>query len=299
MTIQISHLPDVSTTAPRSYAKPRGFQQEALALGLELYARISAQGAGRLIEKMAFTPHRLPLPIRYEELLDEADSYTQLHHGPHTLPVYSWGDGPTIVGVHGWSGAGIQFGAYVEPLVAAGYRVVLYDAPAHGRAQGERTDLYEMTDVLTKVGHHFGPVYGIIAHSLGTIAAGRALADGLEAQRLVMLAPPATLSEVVDQLGANLGLSNTALANHRRRMEVRFGEDVWRRMALEDLAQDLEQRGLVVMDDADQSIPNSQSRRVHSNWAGAEMLQTEGLGHNRLLWDPQVVSAVTDHFTRY
>ncbi|MDO3720149.1 alpha/beta hydrolase [Marinobacter sp. chi1] len=298
MTIQISNQPDVTTSAARHYPKSRGFQHDALALGLQLYSKISTQGAEHLIDSMAFTPHRLPLPIRYEDLLDQADSHTQLHHGTNILPIYSWGDGPTILGVHGWSGSGIQFGAYVEPLVQAGYRVVLYDAPAHGRAQGERTDVYEMTEVLTKVGHHFGPVSGIIAHSLGCLATGRALADGLEAERVVMLAPPATLSEVVDQFGAQMGLTDSALASHRRRMEMRFGDDVWSRLALEDLAADLEQLGLVVIDEDDQSVPASQSHRVHQNWEGAELLKTNGLGHNDLLWNPNVVEAVTSHLTR-
>jgi hypothetical protein len=40
------------------------------------------------------------------------------------LPVYSWGSGPTILLAHGWSGRGSQLGAFVEPLVEQGFRLV-------------------------------------------------------------------------------------------------------------------------------------------------------------------------------
>ncbi|SDW82440.1 alpha/beta fold hydrolase [Marinobacter mobilis] len=296
MTIHMRNLTTATTASPSS--QPHKVRQEALRLGLELYSRLSADGAARLIDRLAFTPQRLPMPSRYEYLLDQADSHTQLHHGAHTLPVYSWGDGPTILGVHGWSGAGIQFGAYIEPLVEAGYRVVLYDAPAHGRAQGERTDLYEMAEVLTRVAHHVGPLHGIIAHSVGALIAGRALVDGLAARKLVLLAPPANLSDVVDGLGKQLGLSASALSGHRRRMEARFGADVWSRLSLEQLAPQLMPQGLVVIDSDDREINEAESARVYHHWPDAGLLRTAGLGHHRLLWHPDAVEPVTDFLTR-
>lgn len=297
MTAQMKNLSDAAIKLTQPRKKDRNLRLDAARLGLQLYARFSPEGAGKLVERLFFKPGRLPMPSRYEYLLDEADSHTQLRHGPHTLPVYSWGSGPTILGVHGWSGAGIQFGAYIKPLVAAGYRVVLFDAPAHGRAQGERTDLYEMTEVVSKVGASFGPVHGIIAHSLGCIAAARALVDGLEAKHLVMLAPPASLLAVVEGFGGQLQLPDSLIARHRRRMEDRFGASVWARLSLEDLVPCLTQRGLVVIDSDDASVPAEQGERVHRNWPGAQILRTQGLGHHRLLRSPEVVERVFGQLT--
>lgn len=297
MTIQMRTLPGTVINPSRPQPKPWNVRLGAMRLGLQLYARVSPERAGELINRMFFTPGRLPMPSRYEYLLDQADSYTQLRHGPHTLPVYSWGEGPTVLAVHGWSGAGIQFGAYVEPLVKAGYRVVLFDAPAHGRAQGVRTDLYEMTEVIRKVGNHFGPVHGVIAHSLGSIAAARALVEGLDAKHLVMLAPPASLSSVVNAMADKLQLPASVLADHRRRIEARFGINVWANLSLEALAPRLTQRGLVVIDDDDNAIPAHQSNRVYHNWAEARLLRTQGLGHHRLVWNPEVMATVIRQLT--
>ncbi|MDK8462570.1 alpha/beta fold hydrolase [Marinobacter sp. SS13-12] len=277
---------------PAIQKAPRDAGFSATRLALQLYGKVSPQKAGRLVNRMAFRPSRLPVPIRYEYLLDSADSYTQLQHGARTIPVYSWGQGPAILGVHGWAGAGIQFGAWVNPLVEAGYRVVLFDAPAHGRAQGESTDLFEIAEVAAKVAASVGRVHSVLAHSIGCIAVARAIADGLQTNYLVMLAPPVSLAAVMENLGRQLGLSPEVLAVHLQLMEERFGATVWEQLNLETLSQSLTQRGLLVVDDDDTSISPEESERVYNNWANANVLRTRGLGHHRLLWSPMVVETV-------
>jgi len=259
---------------------------------------MAPQKAGQLVNRMAFRPSRLPMPSRYEYLLDNTDSYTRLKHGAHSIPVYSWGKGPVILGVHGWAGAGIQFGAWVNPLVEAGYRVVLFDATAHGRAQGSSTDLFEMAEVTAKVADSVGRVHGILAHSMGCIAAARAIKDGLHAQHLVMLAPPLSLTAVMDNLGRQWGLSQDVLDVHLRLMEERFGSSVWDKLNLEALSRSLTQRGMIVINDDDTSIAPNESERISTNWQAAQVLRTSGLGHHRLLWSPLVIETVLQDLGR-
>lgn len=291
MTSQLNTQPEIFRDAshPRAPTNPG---LSATRLALQLYARLSPEKAGRLVNRMAFRPSRLPMPIRYEHWLDNVDSYTQLRHGSRTIPVYSWGQGPVILGVHGWSGAGIQFGAWIEPLLDAGYRVVLFDAPGHGRAQGESTDLFEMAEVTARVADSVGGVHGVVAHSIGCIAVARAITDGLHADYLTMLAPPASLIAVMENLGRQLDLNPEVLAVHLRLMEERFGTSVWEQLDLESLSRSITQRGLIVIDDNDASISPEESRRVAANWHKASLLRTSGLGHNRLLWSPMVMETV-------
>lgn len=291
MTSQLNTQPELFRHSSPALA-PANVGLSATRLALQLYGRVSPQKAGQLVNRMAFRPSRLPMPTRYESLLDNTDSYTQLQHGGRTIPVYSWGQGPVILGVHGWAGAGIQFGAWVTPLLEAGYRVVLFDAPAHGRAQGDSTDLFEMAEATGKVAASVGRVHGILAHSIGCIAVARAIADGLQANYLAMLAPPASLTAVMANLGRQLALSPEVLSVHLQLMEARFGPSVWDQLDLEDLARTLTQRGLIVIDDDDTSISPEESRRVAGNWEKADVLRTRGLGHNRLLWSPMVVDTV-------
>ena len=95
----------------------------------------------------------------------------------------------------GGVGAARQFTAYVEPLVAAGYRVALFDAPAHGDSEPgavgpRRTHGLEFGKALDAVFARFGPAHAVIAHSLGAISTYLTLRFGwLSTERLVLLAP--------------------------------------------------------------------------------------------------------------
>ena len=86
-----------------------------------------------------------------------------------------WGSGPVAYLVHGWGGNGSQLAAFVRPLLAEGFRVVLFDAPAHGDSEPGpagpgRTHGVEFGKALDAVFAKFGPAEAVIAHSLGAIS---------------------------------------------------------------------------------------------------------------------------------
>ncbi|MEZ4682380.1 MAG: alpha/beta fold hydrolase [Caldilineaceae bacterium] len=68
---------------------------------------------------------------------------------------YSWGSGPTVLLVHGWAGRGSQLAPLVAPLVNAGYRVVAFDAPAHGDSPGDRTNLLEVSNLIRTLSQEY------------------------------------------------------------------------------------------------------------------------------------------------
>ena len=52
----------------------------------------------------------------------------------HAIRGTSWGDGPVVYLVHGWAGSTEQMVGLVEPLLMRNCRVVVFDAPSHGRS---------------------------------------------------------------------------------------------------------------------------------------------------------------------
>ncbi|MGV9195387.1 alpha/beta hydrolase [Microbacterium sp. MC2] len=63
---------------------------------------------------------------------------------------YEWGDGDrTVVLIHGWNGRASQFATLARELVAEGYRVVAFDAPAHGASSGRHTYIHDWTARLS------------------------------------------------------------------------------------------------------------------------------------------------------
>ncbi|WP_425463028.1 hypothetical protein [Luteimonas granuli] len=61
---------------------------------------------------------------------------------------------------------------WVPHLRAAGYAVVAFDQPAHGRTCGQRTNLPEFIVALSRVAAAFGPAAALVGHSLGGRGSG-------------------------------------------------------------------------------------------------------------------------------
>lgn len=76
-------------------------------------------------------------------------------------------------------------GRMVGPLVSAGFKVVAFDAPAHGESSGRTTDLVESASAIAAVAAHTGPLHAVLAHSFGASMALYAQRDwGVQAPRM-------------------------------------------------------------------------------------------------------------------
>ena len=247
----------------------------AAKLGLDLFTR----------------PRRFDRPKREESMLYTADSL-RIPFGLGHLRGWAWGEGPTVLLVHGWEGRGTQLGAFVSPLVRGGYRVVAFDGPAHGATHGVRSSLPRHAEAVQAVRRSVGPVDAIVAHSFGGAASLYALRGGLDVQTLALVAPPDP-SKALERFGDFLGLPK-AMSAH---MEDRAAE-VWgaplSSLAGPALAAGHAGRLLVVHDRDDHFVPHEDGRAIAAAWAGSELVTTEKLGHHRILRDPGVVRRVTD-----
>ena len=98
------------------------------------------------------------------------------------LTAWDYGVGPTVLMIHGWSGAAAQWARFIGPLVQAGYNVVAIDLPAHGSSEGTRTDLQQCVEAVLDTGDRIKPIHAVVGHSLGATAVTLALARGLRAE---------------------------------------------------------------------------------------------------------------------
>lgn len=255
-------------------------------------SRISPSLAGMALERLFLTPRRLKLRDAERAWMDRARAIPLRFDMERMFPAFYWGEtGPLVVLVHGWSGRAGQLGGFVRPLVARGYRVVTFDAPAHGAADGARTGLPEFAKALHVVERQFGPAHGIIAHSMGGAATLVALAEGLSADRIALIAPPDNPGNYLHMMGKWLGFSPEAAGRARDRVEARFG---YRLADLRGsvLAPRVRQPALVVHDTRDREVAFADGAAIASALPGAKMMETSGLGHNRILGDNDVIQSV-------
>jgi pimeloyl-ACP methyl ester carboxylesterase len=209
------------------------------------------------------------------------------------LAATSWGTGPPVLLAHGWESRRTHWGAFVTPLLDAGFRVVAVDAPAHGDSPGTKANVLQYGKALAEVGRELGPLAGIIGHSFGAGASVIALHRGLQAERAVFISGPSSVVSVIERWGRQDGLPESEIPSFVRLVEREVGEGV-KFMDVTQIVPHLTTRALIVHDRNDKEIPVEEGLAVAAAWAGATMLVTERFGHRRIMLAGEVVQAVVE-----
>ena len=196
--------------------------------------------------------------------------------------------------VHGWAGDAQQWRPLGDRLVAAGLDPVLLDLPAHGRSDGARSTLPQWVRALFAVSARLGPWHGIAGHSLGALASAHAVARGLPAERLALVATSPPPRQFLRWFAGILGPGEALAARMQDSIERREGvpmeqfEPAW-------LGQRLVQPTLLVHDLDDRTAAVSGAERMAGAIAGARLVTSNGLGHRRVLADARVLDQLVEH----
>jgi pimeloyl-ACP methyl ester carboxylesterase len=209
------------------------------------------------------------------------------------IATYTWGNPgqqPYVLFAHGWSSHGTRFLPWVPKLREAGYAVVAFDQPAHGRSSGDRTNLHEFANTLQAVGERFGPAALLVGHSLGGAAVSVAMAQGLQAERVVLIAPAADPEAATDRFAKMIGLPQrlfrALICSFERHVGVAFDD-----LQAHHNAPCIARPALIVHDLEDREVPWSEGERYARYWADSRLLSTRGLGHNRIAGDSSTIAA--------
>jgi len=211
---------------------------------------------------------------------------------PDGLSATSWGAGPTVLLVHGWEGRGAQLGAFVDPLVAAGYRVVALDGPAHGDSAGTSTTGPEFAGAIARVRERIGSLSAIVAHSFGGFTSLLAIAHGVTTDRLVIIAAPSSVPEVLDDFVQLIHLPRRALPYMVDALEARVHGPM-ESFEVASFAHTVKIPVLIAHDTDDKEVAYEHGPRL-AELLGARLLTTHGQGHRRILFAPEVVSAIVE-----
>ena len=206
----------------------------------------------------------------------------------HDLAVWVWGQGPVIVLAHGWGGRAGRFSTIAAALVDAGFRVVLFDAPAHGASMGHQASLPQFSRALREVGDDVGPVAGLIGHSLGGAAVSLAMRQGLPAQRAVLLAAPADVVLYSHAFADHLRIPIRAREVMQQNLETRL-QISWEELHIPTLARCMTAPALIIHDVQDADVPHGHGVEIAHAWPGAQLYTTIGLGHRAILRNPEVI----------
>jgi pimeloyl-ACP methyl ester carboxylesterase len=255
----------------------------------------------RALERLWFSPPRARSTPDGLRLLDTARTEWALVTGQgasRRVRVYRWGSkGPVVLLAHGWGGEAGQWHAVVSGLLAAGMRVVAFDALSHGASDAgargqDQSSIIEMARSLLAVAWHVGPVHAVVAHSMGGAATAHAIREGLPVRGVVMLGSPADMHSACSTLAWQLGVAPHVLTRMERRSEQWLGTR-WSTFNVPDVGRTRPvPPALVIHDREDKEVRWEDGAAIAGAWPAARLVTTQGLGHRRILRDATVIDHI-------
>ena len=262
--------------------------------------RISTALAAKIAWRWFLTPYPFKIPYRERPMEKRFGTPEHFNHPRGlTYPVYTLGTGAKhVLFVHGWGGRFTQFSALLDyceaqnPNFLEEYTLIGFNALAHRGAQGKRTMMPEFGECIQQIQERYGTFHSIIAHSLGSNAALYAQMEfGTTADHQILIAPPGLISGMVglfcDAVGFNTKVHSRIVSN----LKKIHGDD-FDSYSAPNLAARNTIPALVFHDRNDNDTPIAMGRSVGKNLTNGTFIETRGLGHRRILRDPEVLKQI-------
>ena len=267
-------------------------------IAFRLVENILPSVAAKWGKRLFFSPFKHQRPHRETLLIQDAARqnvtlpacYDTSITNPYFV-MYSWGQGPAILLVHGWGGRGSQVAAFAQPLVEAGYRVVTFDGLAHGDSPGKQTTLIDFFQIIKILDSSEGPFEAMIGHSFGGVAAALAMTEGVNTKKLVTIGSPASMTCIFEEFGKQINASGKTIEKVAQTIEALAQRPV-DNFSLANLVTKIRQPGLIVHDKQDKEVNVAEALALAERWPGSRLLLTEGLGHQRILRDAATISKI-------
>jgi hypothetical protein len=209
----------------------------------------------------------------------------------------------TVLIVHGWTGESSFMTAIAEAIRRNGFRVALFDLPAHGLSSGRSTNLIDCARATVAVGDHLGPIHAVVAHSFGGLISLVAaeghfpMPHAMPVEHIVLIASPNRLTDVTDYFSQHWALTNAGRKAFELRLE-RVGRQTLDCFTAVKLLPVAGCRGLVIHAPDDIDVPFRCAEEIVASVGGMELRPFEGLGHRNILFAPQVARTITSYLRR-
>lgn len=261
----------------------------------KILTAISPFLASRFAAKLFLTPFRYKLPKREKEM-DEQSRQTRV-----TVPsinreivIYEYGDSQRkILLSHGWSGRGTQLSIMAKSLLKNGYSVVSFDAPAHGKAPGKISMMPFFSESIHYINENYGPFEAAIGHSLGGMASLRAIRDGFDVQKLVIIGTANSITRITREFAHNMKMNEQVAKKMKKYFDRKFGENMDNYSGAVS-AEGVHIPTLIVHDEQDVDVQVDNAYQINDKLEQGELFITKGLGHRRILGNKEVINKIVD-----
>ncbi len=247
----------------------------------------------RLATYLFFTPIRFKSPISENTLYKSAEK-SYLKYKKKKVQIYQWGNSKqAVLLVHGWAGRATQIAQLAKPLIASGYKIYAFDAPAHGRSEGKQTNLMEFTELIQKLTAMHPEIKAIIGHSMGGTASINALVQGVKTDKCVIIGTPAYTEWILTAFCEQIQVSTKVEILMKAYIERKFNR-TFKDLNNSSMVKDITSEGLIIHCEDDIDAPVEDASIIHKNWKNSTLVLTKGLGHRRILKNKAIAQSIID-----
>jgi pimeloyl-ACP methyl ester carboxylesterase len=268
---------------------------------LNTVAIVSPRLAGRMAFPMFVrTGPRLPVRPAEQPVHDQAVT-ERLDVDGKQLAIYQWGRGePKVLLMHGFDGRASNMAAFAVGVQQLDMTAVAFDTFGHGESEGNQSTIVDVEAAVRAIAGKYGPFHAIVAHSFGGLCAFQALRSGVTVDRMVVIASVCDFGYLPELFCGRLGLRPSIKADLRRRSEIFFhpAADIWERFSATHDAEELTTPLLVIHDENDKEVSVAQGRKIAGAYQQAQYIETQGLGHRRILGDADVLAAALEFLAK-
>ena len=211
-------------------------------------------------------------------------------------------DRGSVLIAHGWTSEASFMAVFAEQLRRAGFRVVAFDQPGHGRSTQERASLIDCSRALLQVADALGPIRFAVAHSMGGLAlllageGGPPMARAYPFERYVLVSVPNAFGVVTQEFAAELSLRPAAARAYERRLERIAHRPIAEFTAARLLAA-TGRPALVMHARDDTEVGFSHAEEIVAQCPAARLKAFDGLGHRNILFAPPVIRAALSYLS--
>ena len=250
--------------------------------------------ASRFAARLFLSPFKYKLPKREKDMDENSiQEKVMVPSIKREIIVYTYGDSEKkILLVHGWSGRGTQLALIAKSLIEKGYSVVSFDAPAHGKAPGKISMMPFFIESIHHLEKTYGPFEAAIGHSLGGMSLLRAVKDGFKIKKLVIIGTANSITHITKEFARNMKLNEKVAGKMKSYFDKRYEEDMDNYSGAFS-AKNVKIPTLVIHDEDDVDVHISSAYEIAENLENSQLFITKGLGHRKILGDPEVINKTT------
>jgi Alpha/beta hydrolase family len=275
-----------------NYKVDNPMQLRLARVGFQVLGRLMPKQTARVAYRLFSTPRLRAVHRKSDEIIDSA-RVIDFKFNNQVVKLYEWGVGDKVVLLaHGWESRGTALRDSVPSLVENGFKVVAFDAIAHGDSTGKRNNLYTNGATIEAIISHYGGIYGAICHSFGCsslIYALQFINPKLLVERVVFIAVPPATKIIMSNFLKMMNVPKAAENAYYKLIEKKAG----RKMEAIDVATACDEvrvgKLLLFHDRYDEVTALEAAERVVAQWDNAELRVTEGFGHFKLAKNSDVV----------